>query len=210
MAECLVSETVRVRDGAAADLSGAKVFRAHRSPQVWHRTLDRHLLPRRPRRKFLRSLTRAGSGAIRRICFRNHVYVIDDRFARREQARSATGRGRRMERRDRFGPKPKQTGAQSGGAAGKRPARETGKPDTQVPRRGEAEWPNARSATGRYPHRDTRSRREEAERLRNRHMETTKGPPEGDPLLFILLLSSSPDRRPASPSGLSPRPSVRD
>ena len=28
MAECLVSESARVRDGAAADLPGAKVFRA--------------------------------------------------------------------------------------------------------------------------------------------------------------------------------------
>ena len=102
MAECLVSETVRVRDGAASGLPGAKVFRAHRSPQVWHRTLDRPLLPRRPGRKVLRSLRRAGSGAIRRICFHTHVCVIDDRFARHEQARGATGRGRRMERRDRF------------------------------------------------------------------------------------------------------------
>ena len=76
MAECLVAESGRVRDGVAAGWPGAKVFRAHRSPQEWHRTLDRPLHPRRPRRKVLRSLTRADLGAIRRICFRTHVCVL--------------------------------------------------------------------------------------------------------------------------------------
>ena len=104
MAECLVAETVRVRDGAAAGVPGAKVFRAHRPPRGRHRTLDRPLLPGPPSRKVLRSLTRADLGAIRRICFRTHVCVVDGRFARREQAKGATGRGRRMERRDRFAP----------------------------------------------------------------------------------------------------------
>ena len=33
MAECLVSESVRVRDGAAAGLPGAKVFEARRRRQ---------------------------------------------------------------------------------------------------------------------------------------------------------------------------------
>ncbi|GHG90091.1 hypothetical protein GCM10010961_20260 [Pseudodonghicola xiamenensis] len=75
------------------------------------------------------------------VCF-------DGRFARPEQAKGATGRGRRMERQDRFGLGPKQTGAQSGGAAGERRARETGKPGRRVLRRGEAAWPNARRTEG--------------------------------------------------------------
>lgn len=98
------TESVRVRDGAAAGLPGAKVFRARRRQHARHRALDRRPLSHRPRRKVLRSLTRADSGAIRRICFHAHVCVIDGRFARREQANGATGRGSRMERRDRFAP----------------------------------------------------------------------------------------------------------
>ena len=164
MAECPVSESVWVRDGGAAGLPGAKVFRAYRSPRAPRRALDQRPLWHRPRRKVLRSLTRADSGAIRRICFRTHVCVIDGRFARREQANGATGRGRRMERRDRIGLRPKQTRAQSGGAAGERRARETGKPGAWALRRGEAAWPNARSARGRYLPCDTRSRAGEAAR----------------------------------------------
>ena len=103
----------------------------------------------RARRKVLRSLTRADLGAIRRICFRTHVCVcFDGRFARHEQANGPTGRGRRMERRDRFGLRPKQTRAQSGGAAGEGRAREAGKPGRQAQRRGEAAWPNARRTEG--------------------------------------------------------------
>ena len=68
-----------------------------------HGTAPRHMP--RPRRKVLRSLTRADLGAIRRICFRTHVCVcFDGRFARPEQANGPTGRGRRMKRRDRFAP----------------------------------------------------------------------------------------------------------
>jgi hypothetical protein len=66
-----------------------------------HRTAPRHRP--RPRRKVLRSLTRADLGAIRRICFRTHVCVcFDGRFARHEQANGPTRRGRRMEWRDGF------------------------------------------------------------------------------------------------------------
>ncbi len=36
MAECLVSESARVRDGAAAGLPGAKVFRAQHPAHVLH------------------------------------------------------------------------------------------------------------------------------------------------------------------------------
>ena len=75
------------------------------------------------------------------VCF-------DGRFARPEQANGLTGRGRRMERRDRFGLGPKQTRAQSGGAAGDGRAREAGKPGAWVRRRGEAAWPNARRTEG--------------------------------------------------------------
>ena len=75
------------------------------------------------------------------VCF-------DGRFARPEQANGPTGRGRRMERRDRFGLGPKQTRAQSGGAAGEGRAREAGKPGCQARRRGEAAWPNARRTEG--------------------------------------------------------------
>ena len=71
-------------------------------PALTHGIAPSHMY--RPRRKVLRSLTRADLGAIRRICFRTHVCVVDGRFARREQAKGATGRGRRMERRDRFAP----------------------------------------------------------------------------------------------------------
>lgn len=53
-----------------------------------------------------------------------------------------------MERRDRFGLGPKQTIAQSGGAAGEGRAREAGKPGCQARRRGEAAWPNARRTEG--------------------------------------------------------------
>lgn len=53
-----------------------------------------------------------------------------------------------MERRDRFGLGPKQTRAQSGGAAGEGRAREAGKPECQARRRGEAAWPNARRTEG--------------------------------------------------------------
>jgi len=53
-----------------------------------------------------------------------------------------------MERRDRFGLGPKQTTAQSGGAAGEGRAREAGKPGCQARRRGEAAWPNARRTEG--------------------------------------------------------------
>lgn len=75
------------------------------------------------------------------VCF-------DGRFARPEQANGPTGRGRRMKWRDRFGLRPKQTRAQSGGAAGERRAREAGKPGAWVQRRGEAAWPNARRTEG--------------------------------------------------------------
>ena len=152
-------------DGAAAGLPGAKVFRAHRSPQAWHRNLDRPLHPRRPRRKVLRSLRRTDLGAIRRICFRTHVCVSDGRCARREQAKGAARTRETDGAVGSFCP-AKQTGAQSGGAAGERPARETGKPGRRVPRRGEAEWPNARSATGRYLRRDLAYRTEGAAGLR--------------------------------------------
>ena len=127
MAEVLVSDSVRVGDGAAAGLPGAKVFQVRSPQQARHRTLDRASHTRCPFRKVLRSLTRAESGAIRRICFHAHVCVVEGRFARREQAKGATGRGRRMKRRDRFAPQD-ETKAQSVGAAGERPARETGKP----------------------------------------------------------------------------------
>ena len=50
--------------------------------------------------------------------------------------------------RDGFGLWPKQTGAQSGGAAGERRAREAGKPGIWARRRGEAAWPNARRTEG--------------------------------------------------------------
>ena len=104
MAEYRFTDSVRGRDGAAAGLPGARIFLARCWPGARRRTLDqtRHTLP--PRRKLLRSLTRAESGAIRRICFRTHVCVKDGRFARREQASGASGRGRRMERRDRLAP----------------------------------------------------------------------------------------------------------
>ena len=46
----------------------------------------------------------AAGGAGDDIRFRTHVCVIDGRFARYEQAKGATGRGSRMERRDRFAP----------------------------------------------------------------------------------------------------------
>lgn len=78
------------------------------------------------------------------VCF-------DGRFARPEQANGPTGRGRRMERRDRFGLGPKQTRAQSGGAAWEERAREAGKPGAWVQRRGEAAWPNARRTEGPFP-----------------------------------------------------------
>ena len=41
MAECLVSESVRVRDGAAAGLPGAKVFRAQHPTQARAHARDR-------------------------------------------------------------------------------------------------------------------------------------------------------------------------
>lgn len=41
MAECLVSESARVRDGAAAGLPGAKVFRAQHLPHVRVHARDR-------------------------------------------------------------------------------------------------------------------------------------------------------------------------
>lgn len=75
------------------------------------------------------------------VCF-------DGRFARPEQANGPTGRGRRMKRRDRFGLRPKQTRAQSGGAAGEGRAREADKSGAWVQRRGEAAWPNARRTEG--------------------------------------------------------------
>ena len=53
-----------------------------------------------------------------------------------------------MKRRDRFGLRPKQTRAKSGGAAGEGRAREAGKPGCRVLRRGEAAWPNARRTEG--------------------------------------------------------------
>jgi hypothetical protein len=53
-----------------------------------------------------------------------------------------------MKWRDGFGLVPKQTRAQSGGAAGEGRAREAGKPGCQVLRRGEAAWPNARRTEG--------------------------------------------------------------
>jgi hypothetical protein len=149
MAVRLVSESARVRDGAAAGLPGAKVFRAHRSPRAPRRALDQRPLWHRPRRKVLRSLRRADLGAIRRICFRTHVCVLTVGLpdASRQTARPDAGDGW-------SGgivlPLAKQTGAQSGGAAGERRARETGKPGCRTRRRGEAAWPNARSARGRY------------------------------------------------------------
>ena len=169
------TESVRVRDGAAAGLAGAKVFRAHRFPQPGHRTLNRPLHRRCPHRKVLRSLRRADLGAIRRICFRAHVCVFEGRFARHEQANAATGRGRRMKWRDGFGLWPKQTEAQSVGAAGERRAREAGKPGIWARRRGEAAWPNAQSAKGRYLPCDTRSRA--GEDARHRAPRSTLRPP---------------------------------
>ena len=53
-----------------------------------------------------------------------------------------------MKRRDRFGLRPKQTRAQSGGAAGEGRAREADKSGAWVQRRGEAAWPNARRTEG--------------------------------------------------------------
>ena len=53
-----------------------------------------------------------------------------------------------MKQRDRFGLWPKQTRAQSGGAAEEGRAREAGKPRCQAQRRGEAAWPNARRTEG--------------------------------------------------------------
>ncbi len=48
MAECLVSESARVRDGAAAGLPGAKVFRVqlptHARAHAWDRRAP-HALP---------------------------------------------------------------------------------------------------------------------------------------------------------------------
>ncbi|SDX57937.1 hypothetical protein SAMN04488041_10958 [Sulfitobacter pontiacus] len=41
MAECLVSESARVRDGAAAGLPGAKVFRAQHLTHARPHELDR-------------------------------------------------------------------------------------------------------------------------------------------------------------------------
>ncbi len=76
MAVRLVSEADRVRDGEAAGLPGAKVFWAHPCPQARRHALDPRCPSDRPRRKVLRSLTRADSGAIRRICFRTHVCVV--------------------------------------------------------------------------------------------------------------------------------------
>ncbi len=102
----------------------------------------------RPRRKVLRSLTRADLGAIRRICFRAHVCV----FLRQA---SPTGAGKRRER-----------DTQVGGAAGsfcprqnrpeRRPqawpgpdvlARRAGR-EAAEQRRGEDACPNARQAKG--------------------------------------------------------------
>ncbi|QEW23705.1 hypothetical protein LA6_005943 (plasmid) [Marinibacterium anthonyi] len=76
-----------------------------------------------------------------------------------------------MKWRDGFGLWPKQTGAQSGEAAGERRAREAGKPGVWARRRGEAAWPNARSAKGRYLPCDTRSRAGEAVRQLAPHSE---------------------------------------
>jgi len=47
MAECLVSESARVRDGAAAGLPGAKVFRAQHPTHAHPHALDRPA-PRAP------------------------------------------------------------------------------------------------------------------------------------------------------------------
>ena len=148
MAECPVHRICPGQGRRSRRLAGRKSFRGAPPPPARRRALDEPAHAPRPGRKVLRSLTRAGSGAIRRTCFRTHVCVIDGRFARREQANGATGRGRRMERRDRFGLRPKQTRAQSGGAAGERRARETGKPGCRAQRRGEAAWPNARRTEG--------------------------------------------------------------
>ena len=41
MAECLVSESARVRDGAAAGLPGAKVFPVHYPTHARHHAQDR-------------------------------------------------------------------------------------------------------------------------------------------------------------------------
>ena len=75
------------------------------------------------------------------VCF-------DGRFARREQANGATGRGTDGWSGGIVLPAAKQTRAESGGAAGEGRAREAGKPGRRVQRRGEAAWPNARRSEG--------------------------------------------------------------
>ncbi len=47
MAECLVAETVRVRDGAAAGVPGAKVFHAQHPTQARPHARD-HPVPQAP------------------------------------------------------------------------------------------------------------------------------------------------------------------
>ncbi|PYC46682.1 hypothetical protein DI396_14425 [Litorivita pollutaquae] len=48
MAECLVSESARVRDGAAAGLPGAKVFRAQHTTHARPHPRDRPASQARP------------------------------------------------------------------------------------------------------------------------------------------------------------------
>ena len=76
MADFWFTESVRVRDGAAASLLGAKVFEARRSQNAQPHALDRPPHTSQSRRKVLRSLRRADLGAIRRICFHTHVCVF--------------------------------------------------------------------------------------------------------------------------------------
>ena len=137
-----------------------------------HGTAPRH--GRRPRRKVLRSLTRADLGAIRRICFHSHVCVNNGRFARREQASGGIGRGRRMKRRDRFGPAKTDRSAirRSGRGA---PCSRAGQTVSQVQRRGEAAWPNARSAPGRSSPATREAERGRAARLEARRFERKIG-----------------------------------
>ena len=49
MAEFLVSESVRVRDGAAAGLPGVKVFRAHRPQHARPLAMEQPSYKHRPR-----------------------------------------------------------------------------------------------------------------------------------------------------------------
>jgi hypothetical protein len=147
MADFWFTESVRVRDGAAASLLGAKVFQAPCSQQAHPHARDGPHHTHHSCRKVLRSLRRADLGAIRRICFHTHVCVFCRQVCPTRAGKRWGRTRRRTQRRDRFA-SAKQTKAKTAGVAEHRRARETGKPGPTEHRRGKAAWPHARRTAG--------------------------------------------------------------